>query len=412
MAAQLRIPIALATLLATGLFLFACKRGEPTELRFSGLDPAHVRVIWTESPQSEALIAWSTAEVGSEHRVYFDREPHNGRLDEYAESRPTTRDGIFTRTTRTDAEQPTVHYHHLELEGLAPSTTYWLVVASDRHVSREFHFTTAPDDDRPFRLLSGSDSRSRPDRRRTMNRLIADQVEKSDAIVAFLHGGDYVYHGHEIAEMAQWLSDWEMTIPQSGRLLPIVPTRGNHEGSSVVYDEAFGWPGDGQSYFATDLGPNLGLVTLNTESAAEGDQLEFLRTTLGTMQTKAFRIAQYHQALYPAVKKPHPAREVWVPEFERQRLDLAMESDGHALKRTVPILEDKQDDKGVVYIGEGGYGVNQRATRSHWYLEEPGFAASQIHLWQLTVTPERLTMEAFNEQGETLDRGERATRGS
>ena len=107
------------------------KRGEPTELRFSGLDPAHVRVVWTESPQTEALIAWSTAEAGSEHRVYFDREPHNGRLDEYAESRPTTRDGVFTRTTRTDADgsnrSPKVTSRKLPITGPArvpgPPTT-------------------------------------------------------------------------------------------------------------------------------------------------------------------------------------------------------------------------------------------------------------------------------------------------
>ena len=39
--------------------------------------------------------------------------------------------------------------------------------------------------------------------------------------------------------------------------------------------------------------------------------------------------------------------------FEKYNVDLALESDGHCIKRTVPIRNGKQDNW-VVYVGEGG----------------------------------------------------------
>jgi len=102
-------------------------------------------------------------------------------------------------------------------------------------------------------------------------------------------------------------------------------------------------------------------------------------------------LAEYHRPAWPAVKKPGAAKEFWVPLFEEFDVDLVVESDGHVIKRTVPIRNEKKDSTGVVYVGEGGLGVPQRKPdRSHWYLRSPGMATRGHHVMKIRFTPEKI----------------------
>ena len=50
----------------------------------------------------------------------------------------------------------------------------------------------------------------------------------------------------------------------------------------------------------------------------------------------------------------------WITEFDKVNLDLAVESDGHMLKRTHLMRGDKIDPTGTLYVGDGGYGAPPR----------------------------------------------------
>ena len=68
-----------------------------------------------------------------------------------------------------------------------------------------------------------------------------------------------------------------------------------------------------------------------------------------------------------------------------------IESDGHVIKRTVPIRNEKKDSTGVVYVGEGGLGVPQRKPDlSRWYLRSPGMATRGHHVMNIRFTPEKI----------------------
>ena len=70
-----------------------------------------------------------------------------------------------------------------------------------------------------------------------------------------------------------------------------------------------------------------------------------------------------------------------MPLFEQYDLDLALESDGHSVKRTLPIRAEAHDPTGVVYIGEGGLGVPQRDPQTErWFLQEPGMSGKSHHI--------------------------------
>ena len=221
-----------------------------------GDGPSQWRVIWTKEPSTKATISWTTAKKGSGHKVRYGIRSE-GKLNEVGKILEAQRSGAYSGAKGQ-------YYHHARISGLKPSTTYHFEVESDGKKSPVLHFTTAPSDDREFRLLFGGDSRTGIDARAQVNLLMADLSEKDDQFIAFAHGGDYIVSGRIWSQWSTWLSQHELTVTKSGKVLPIIPTRGNHDGGPL-YDEIFDTPGgSGKNYFHTMISPKVALVTLNS----------------------------------------------------------------------------------------------------------------------------------------------------
>jgi hypothetical protein len=388
----------LALLLTAGLGTLLAQ--DPSSRKVQGTAPFHARVIWSASPESQATVSWSTARAGTAHRVHYDLQPRRGLPAAYAFKTDAQKNGRFS------GGSPELYYHHAVLTGLQPSTTYYFILASDGALSREYHFVTAPAEDLPFRLLAGGDSRSDARARRTMNGLLAKALSEDRSILALCHGGDFIRTGTSLAEWAEWLGDHELTVTPSGRMLPVLPTRGNHERTGVQFDEVWNWPGGGlgKNYYATRIGPQALMVTLNTNISTAGDQAAFLEKTLRENAKLRWQLAQYHRPAYPAVKTPSSGKEAWVPIFEKYNVDLVCEADGHNIKRTVPIRNDKHDPTGVVYIGEGGLGVSQRTPDDDlWYLQPPGKCGKGHHYYVLSFDKDALKTKTVLMNGAVFD---------
>lgn len=362
-----------------------------------GTTPAHWRVVWQDNPANEAFIGWSTANKPGASTVYYDTQPRGGKVDAYAHKRPAAVIGKYS-------SRDTLYYSTAELRKLKPDTTYWFVMVSDESASREFHFKTAPEGDAEFKLLYGGDSRSNRDSRRAMNMRLRALLTEEPDILALAHGGDYVSDGDKLEQWIEWLTDHELTVTAAGRMLPVIPARGNHEAESVIFDEIFHQPGGkAKNYYPTRLGSEFLLVNLNTEISAGGDQAEFLEKTLKGHTTVRWQLANYHRPAYPAVKKPGSALKYWVPLFEQYDLDVALESDGHTYKRTCAIRDGKPDPTGVTYIGEGGLGVKQRTPDpERWYFAD-GKVGSSHHVQRLTVKRDSLKVDTIAHDGKLLD---------
>jgi hypothetical protein len=353
-----------------------------------GDGPSQWRVIWTKSPATQATISWTTAKRGTKHLVRYGIR--SSGVGELASSQDAQRNGAYSGA---DGE----YYHHARVSGLKPSTTYQFAIESDGKKSPVMHFTTAPSDDREFRLLFGGDSRTGIVSRGQVNLLMADLSANDDQLIAFAHGGDYIVSGKNWSQWSTWLSQHELTVTKSGKALPIIPTRGNHDGGPL-YDEIFDTPGgSGKNYFHTMISPKVALVTLNSEISAGGDQRAWLAETLVDLRPKVrWLLAEYHRPAWPAVKSPGSAKKFWVPLFEKFNLDLVVESDGHVIKRTVPIRDDKQVEGGIVYVGEGGLGVPQRKPKSdRWYLQKPGMSGVGHHVMRVTFGKAKMDYEVL-----------------
>lgn len=370
--------------------------------------PDHWRVVWQERPAEEAYIVWTTKSPGQAHTVHYGQASSQGQVSSYSQHiSQGVESGAYTD------EQP-AYYHSLKLTGLEPSTAYYFTIETDGEFSPELHFVTAPKDERKFKVLYGGDSRSdRPDRQ-VMNRRVASIVEGDPEIIALVHGGDYVDDGYSWPQWEEWLDDHELTVTAQGKILPIIAARGNHERDSVLYNYVFADPGGegkARNYFTTQLAPHVTLFNLDSSDSASGDQRVWLERQLIAEQSTRWLIVNYHIPAWPAVKIQGPARLYWVPLFEQYNVDLVCESDGHVLKRTVPIRNEQQDPTGVVYVGEGGMGVKQREPDTkRWYLQPPGMAMSGHHVQLLTFEPDKLTYQAILEDGSIADEYTRAPR--
>jgi hypothetical protein len=369
------------------------------DAKLEGTNPAQWRLIWHDDPTTSAILSWNTAAAGQVHRVHLRAE---------GAEEPTIVDAA--RNDRYSAQSPELYYHHARLTKLTPATKYHVEIESDGHRSPAMFFVTAPVEDVPISVVFGADSRSGLKERRQVNAMLAQLVADSyqpgkTPILAFAHGGDFILAGSRLDQWSQWMSDHELTVGADGRLLPIIPTRGNHD-VGKLFNQVFDFPQGDTNYYPIDLGPQVRLLTLNTETSIAGNQVAWLDKQLAASRPKyRWLFAQYHRPAFPAVKNPWTNLTHWVPLFERYNVDLVCEGDGHNIKRTPPIRNQRIDPTGVVYIGEGGLGVGQRTPKEgRWYLEGPQAKTGVGHHVQvLTFDREQLTYRVVMLDGEVFD---------
>lgn len=369
----------------------------------------HVRVIWTTDPTTTATVAWTTDGPGDRSQVNL-REESATNWD----FTPCDRNEQFVGKFE-QGRAPYLHVAHLQ--DLKPGTRYDVICETDDTLSNEYYFVTAPDDDRPFALLSGGDSRSGITERKNVNRMMARMVaEQTKAgrpeILALSHGGDFVVDGPQLELWLAWLTHYELTTTEAGRLLPIVPTRGNHD-MGLPFNQVFAFPRDSENYYAISFGNTLRLATLNTEVSTAGDQRQWLADELAAHRWQhRWYVAQYHKPAFPAVKIPSGALPHWVPLFDEYSVDLVCEADGHVIKRTPPLKNLKVDPAGVVYIGEGGLGVGQRTPKTYrWYLQDMAqHCSSGHHVHLLTFDGQEMDVRVIRLGGEQFDHFTRTAR--
>lgn len=375
-------------------------------------DPIHVRVLFESNPANEAVVAWTTTAEGSSHELYLCTQPRNGNLAAYSTRLPSIHSHPYS--LRDDEEAAGMHSwsHNVFLGDLDPATRYYLTVVSDGKASHEYHFFTAPVEAQEVRLLLVGDSRvggarTSPDNnRRKVNALMRRLFEEHPSIVAMAHGADYTNRAYW-SELYYWLNDHtEVTTTEAGRLLPIIPARGNHD-LDVGFEEMFWWPErENEFYYTTHLSSDVAFFTLNTEISRGGNQRAWLENELEELRPRMrWLTGQYHRPAWPSVRdfgSGSSQREAWVPLFEKFQVDLIYENHDHALKRTYPIYNNEiNEERGIIYVGDGGGGVSQRRPDpDRWYLEVTG---RHHHAHMFTYLPDRLEMVAINIDDEVVD---------
>jgi hypothetical protein len=209
-----------------------------------------------------------------------------------------------------------------------------------------------------------------------------------------------------------------MVTPE-GLSIPLLPVIGNHDcnGSfGVTPDDApffysfFPMPGP-QGYNTIDFGNYMSIFLLDSGHThpIAGAQTEWLAEALKERNDVTNKFALYHVPAYPSArsfqyKYSVQVRNAWTPLFDRYGLTAAFENHDHDYKRTHPLIGGKVSANGVLYFGDGSWGVGDPRKASD-LASKPYLAkavqTSQFLLVTIDATTKKVT--AITPQGEVID---------
>jgi acid phosphatase type 7 len=357
------------------------------QLTYNPTQPRQVVLTWQNDPTTTMTITWRTDLRGDNHSL---------RFAEKAGARPGKWEKIEAETYTF--QETSAWLHTVELKGLTPGQKYFIEIDHPGKPEK-FSFRTMPDEKnrRELVFLAGADSRSRRNVRREMNELAA--LENPDFII---FNGDFINTALSEEQWDDWFDDWhEQMITSDGRRIPVIPSIGNHEvdggylqsrEKAPFYFHRFVAP-EPRTFYTLKLSPDMVLVTLDSDHIAEiTTQTDWLDNTLYQHRDTRWKLVQYHVAAWPSVRDfygeiPVKIREHWVPVLEKHHVDFVIEAHDHAYKKTVPIRNNEQNDEnGIVYLGDGGWGApvrNVKDAEEFWWLEE---ALKIDHFWKFTLS--------------------------
>jgi hypothetical protein len=307
-------------------------------------DPATTMTIgWNQINGNTPIVYYGSTDQGTSYQLY----PNSQGVDRVVDSRGM--DNSFVRLT-----------------GLSPNTNYYFVIHDSNSTSQRLWFRTAPDDLSRLSFIAGGDSRNNSGPRQDANLLVSKLKPH-----AVLFGGDMT-NNDEDDEWKAWFDDWQLTTASDGRMIPIVPTVGNHEGSTVIY-ELFD-TSTPETYYALTFGDNLiRSYTLNTNISVAGNQLTWLDNDLSNSDDVRWRTVQYHKPMRPHTtsKSEGDAHyDAWANLFYDKGVRLVTDSDSHLVKTTYPVQPASgngsdegfkiNNTNGTIYAGEGCWGAPLR----------------------------------------------------
>ncbi|WP_067148869.1 T9SS type A sorting domain-containing protein [Pseudotamlana agarivorans] len=313
------------------------------------------RLILVDDPATTITVAFN--QISGENPTV-----HYGTVDQGTNAAMYS----FSKTVDHETTAKGMHNMFVNLSGLTPDTIYYFVVNDSEGVSQRFWFKTAPSDNSRLFFIAGGDSRNNRVPRQNANILVSKLKPH-----AVLFGGDMTDDDTN-TEWQDWFDDWQLTTATDGRMIPIIPSRGNHEGANSIF-ELFNTP-TSDSYYGLTWGNNLiRTYTLNSEISVLGDQLTWLENDLAASSQLTWKMAQYHKPMRPHTSGKSEGNNIynaWAQLFYDEDVRLVVDCDSHTAKTTWPIKpssEEGHDEgfvidekKGTVYTGEGCWGAPLR----------------------------------------------------
>lgn len=371
-------------------------------------EPFAVYLTWQKDPSTTMTIQWITSNEDTDDVVQY--KCINDEKDTW-----TAVEG-----EHEDLPQDEPYYiHRIELEDLQPQSAYSFKLGNEE---KEFHFETLPDSlDEPVVFIVGGDT--------AQNGLTLFEemckVAQREYPSFILFGGDLAYAaGDKNKKENSWLwlhwlkTYYETMQTDDGFLIPFLVTIGNHDvkggynqtpEDAPFYYTLFPMPGI-PGYNVLRFGEYMSLFLLDSghTNPIKGEQSEWLQKELALEKNTLHRFAIYHVPAFPSVRnfrldQSTSIRRNWVPLFERYGLHVAFENHDHAYKRTYPLLNESVDPKGVVYIGDGSWGVRPRIpkkARKTFFLAK---SRSVRQCLKVEVSNTCREFTAINSKGHVID---------
>jgi hypothetical protein len=280
-------------------------------------------------------------------------------------------------TTITVPMTATPTFHHVELTGLSPSTTYhYRIRSTDHTVGTDNTFTTADVNTTSFSFVVFGDPRGTfPSNEPyyTRHKALCEWIVQSNAKFAF-ETGDTVWAGgitdlHPTQAQGWWMDFYRLEYPLAGSKI-VMATMGNHEvqptasGETVtyiyyysLYTDAFPTNGPANNtgrIYSFDYG-NAHFVCLSSYQINLNTEATWLASDLAAARANPnikWIFAFMHAPLYTTVTDPSrngrpDCIAAWGPLFD-QYVDIVFAGHNHLYERSYPIRAGQ-----VVRMGEG-----------------------------------------------------------
>ncbi|MBS0634214.1 MAG: metallophosphoesterase family protein [Verrucomicrobia bacterium] len=307
--------------------------------------------------------------------------------------------------------------HTVEATALEPDTSYQfrLPGETETHLFRTMPATLT----KPVRFASGGDAYH--DTVEPFEEMCKKIASYSPRFI--LLGGDIAYSVHtkrsgddKFDRWFTFLQSWTRCMKDSdGNMIPILTAIGNHEVKGY-YNQT---PDQAKFYYSF-FGPNsykqllfgkylaLTILDSNHTHPIAGEQTTWLQQSLRTAYSYPHRFAVYHVPAYPSVRyfrirESCAIRKHWVPLFERYSVQAVFENHEHAYKRTHPLVKDEEHPDGVVYFGDGSWGVKPRPPKKAWRTSYLAKTESARQFLLVELTNENRTFTATDITGKTID---------
>ncbi|MCG8673469.1 MAG: DNRLRE domain-containing protein [Pseudomonadales bacterium] len=328
-----------------------------------------VRLGWEGNARTEAMVSFT---------------PNGSNNNPYVAYGYTTNEGSWSSASLTfTTSMASITSKHVRLTGLTPDSSVYFRVCDDGGCGDRFWFRTAPNDNSPYVVVAGGDTRSGWTNRQNGNRLVA-KVRP----LFVMHGGDFT-NSNNNSEWTQWLIDWELSYSNDTidgiaykRIYPMIGTHGNHEDGDIsTICKMLGVDATrnnscsaNDTYYSVDVSPLLRVYTLNSQFQGESSSLQnaqnnWLSSDLTTNGSSAtWRFAQYHKPMFPHYtgKSDNPTLfNWWAQLFYDHAMNVVVESDTHMTKLTDVVVPSGSSftsaASGTVYVGEGSWGAPARS---------------------------------------------------
>lgn len=202
-------------------------------------------------------------------------------------------------------------------------------------------------------------------------------------------------------------------------MIPVISAIGNHDivgqfnqtpVQAAVFTTLFPMPGP-TVYNVLDFENFLSLFILDSGHANRigGKQTEWLQEALAQRQSQKHKFAIYHVPAYPSVRsfntrRGSALRRYWVPLFEKYHVDAVFEHHDHAYKRTHPLIKNKIHSQGVVYLGDGAWGIEKpRTTKKKKHPPYIAKFASKRHFVLVDLSQNKQLFKSITDEGIVID---------
>lgn len=365
--------------------------------KFDDGDPNTLFLTWQRDPTTTVTATWVGVQLPAEKVAV-----------EVAEAKSQDWKPV-SLTSRHPYPAQDLYVYRAEATGLIPGAQYKLRIG---RAKKEHRFQTMPAKaTNTFQYISGGDSGG-GSYAEANNRLAARQ----DPMFVLMTGDIAYDNGVKVDSNLRFMRHYRRDMLDSEqRMIPLVPAIGNHEVTKIrdrpaspFFDALYGGLYAHKTYATLDFGDYLSLVLLDSGHMAsvDGEQTAWLEKELAARSERPHVVVTQHVPSYPSYrefeKTGEKTRRHWVPLFEKHNVDVVLEHHDHTFKRTHPLKDGQRHKNGIVYLGDGSWGV----IRSLHGIEPRPYmatASSNFHISLHRLEGEQQYHLALTQEGRVAD---------